>query len=66
MVCCVPNVDARKLLSMTMVLVNVKAADLQKALITFFISFNDNGLGHIHTIARACHHTDGNLLSVWD
>ena len=28
MVCCAPNVDARKLLSMTMVLVNVKAADL--------------------------------------
>ena len=28
MFCCAPNVDARKLLSMTMVLVNVKAADL--------------------------------------
>lgn len=35
----VPNVDARKLLTMTMVLVNVKAADLWEALITFFISF---------------------------
>ena len=28
MVCCAPNVDVRKFLSMTMVLVNVKAADL--------------------------------------
>lgn len=39
MVYFVPNVDARKLLSMMTAHANVKVADLWVALIIFFISF---------------------------